>query len=247
VHGRPEQAPAALFNAMINPIAGYAMKGVIWYQGESNAPYPEQYHDVMASLIKSWRDHWGQGDFPFLVVQLANFHIPKSASTVSDGKPGNGWPEIREAQAQLVKDVPNVGMSVTIDIGDTKTIHPLDKEDVGKRLARVAEKMAYGQDVKSVGPKFKSMKSEDGKAVLEFENADDGLKNKGDKVEGFEVAGEDGKFVPADAKIDGSKVTVSSDQVKEPKGVRYGWSDDPKCTVYNKSDLPMQPFRTTAK
>ena len=240
---RPYEAPAVLYNGMINPLVGYAMRGVIWYQGESNAPHPEKYHDVMSTLITSWRKAWGQGDFPFLVVQLANFHVPIKNPTVSDGKVGAGWPEVREAQAQLVNDVPNVGLAVTIDIGETRDIHPKDKQDVGKRLALAAEKIAYGRDVSYEGPTIKSMQVQDGKAVLTFDHTDGGLVNKGDKVDGFEVAGEDGKFVPANASIDGDKVIVSADGVS-PRQVRYGWNDDPKCTLYNKDGLPAVPFRT---
>jgi len=242
---RPFEAPAVLFNGMINPLVGYAIRGVIWYQGESNAPHPEQYREVMASLISSWRQRWGEGDFPFLVVQLANFHVPKNNTSVSKGDDDSGWPGVREAQAQLVNSVPNVGLAVTIDIGESRDIHPKNKQDVGKRLALAAEKIAYGQNVEYSGPTIKSMQVQDGKIVLTFDHADGGLVNKGDAVEGFEIAGQDGKFVKADAKIDGDKVVVSSDQVKEPKQARYGWFDDPKCTIYNKSGLPMGPFRTS--
>jgi sialate O-acetylesterase len=244
---RPFEAPTVLFNGMINPIVGYAIRGVIWYQGESNAPHPKEYHDVMAALIKSWRERWGQGDFPFLIVQLANFHVPKNNNTVSNGDQDSGWPGVRESQAQLVKDVPNVGLAVTIDIGESRDIHPKNKQDVGKRLALAARKIAYGQDVEFSGPTLKSMQVQDGKSILTFDHASGGLVNKGDDLEGFEIAGKDGKYVKADAKIDGDKVMVSADDVKDPQSVRYGWSDDPKCTVYNKSELPMGPFETQAK
>jgi sialate O-acetylesterase len=239
------EAPAVLYNGMIHPLAGFAMRGVIWYQGESNAPHPEKYRDVMAALITSWRQVWGEGDFPFLVVQLANFHVPKNTASVSNGNAGNGWPEVREAQAQLVSAVPNVGLAVTIDIGESKDIHPKNKQDVGKRLALAAEKIAYGQDVEYSGPVIKSMQIDGNKAFLTFDHTAGGLMSKGDKVQGFEIAGEDDKFVEAEAKIDGEKVIVSAEGVTTPKAVRYGWSDDPKCTLYNKADLPAVPFRTS--
>jgi sialate O-acetylesterase len=232
---RPYEAPSVLFNGMINPLVGYSMRGVIWYQGESNAPHPEKYRDVMAALITSWRQLWGEGDFPFLVVQLANFQASKDPNDP-------GWPGVREAQTELTSTVPNVGLAVTIDIGMSHDIHPKDKQTVGKRLAAAAEKIAYGQDVVYCGPTFKSMQIDGNKATLSFDHADGGLKNKGDKIEGFEVAGADGKYVPADAKIDGEKVSVWADGVM-PKSVRYGWADDPKCTLYNGSDLPMVPFQ----
>jgi sialate O-acetylesterase len=245
VQPRLFEAPAVLYNGMIHPLAGFAMRGVIWYQGESNAPHPEQYRDVMAALITSWRQVWGEGDFPFLVVQLANFHVPRSNPGVSNGNPGSGWPEVREAQAQLVNSLPNVGLAVTIDIGESKDIHPKNKQDVGKRLALAAEKIAYGQDVEYSGPVIKSMQVDGNKAVLTFDHTSGGLMSKGDKVQGFEIAGEDDKFVEAEAKIEGEKVIVSAEGVTTPKAVRYGWSDDPKCALYNKAELPAVPFRTS--
>ena len=229
---RPFEAPAVLYNGMIHPLAGLAMRGVIWYQGESNAEHAEKYADVLGAMIKSWREAWGEGDFPFLVVQLANYK--------SNGK----WADVREAQAAMTTQLPNVGLAVTIDIGESNNIHPMNKAEVGRRLALSAEKIAYGQDIVYSGPTIKSIRIDGDKAILTFDNIGGGLKVKGDKLEGFEVAGEDNNFVSADAKIDGDKVIVTSDAVKSPKVVRYGWADDPRCTLYNDADLPAVPFRT---
>jgi sialate O-acetylesterase len=232
---RPHNGSAVLYNGMINPLVGFAMRGVIWYQGESNAPHAEKYHDVLGAMIKSWRDAWGEGDFPFLIVQLANYKTN-----------GGDWPGVREAQAQMVSDVPNTGLAVTIDIGESKDIHPKNKAEVGRRLALAALKVAYGQDVVFSGPVVKSLQIDGNKAIVTFDNAK-GLMSKGDKLEGFEIAGEDGKFVEANATIDGEKVIVSADSVAAPKAVRYAWADDPKATLYNGVDLPAVPFRTSSK
>jgi sialate O-acetylesterase len=230
---RPHEAPATLYNGMIAPIAGYAMRGVIWYQGETNTAYPDQYRDVLTALIKSWRDAWGEGDFPFLVVQLANL------------KNTRFWPTLRAAQAQVAREVPNVGLAVTIDIGNPNNIHPTDKQTVGHRLAVAAEKIAYGQDVPYSGPVFKSMQTRGGDAVLTFDHADGGLVAKGD-LQGFEVAGADGKFVPARAQNKDNNVIVHADGVASPAAVRYGWANDPTCTLYNGAGLPAVPFETKA-
>jgi sialate O-acetylesterase len=156
---------------------------------------------------------------------------------------GGGWPGVREAQTKLAHDLPNVGLAVTIDIGESKDIHPRNKAEVGRRLALPAEKIAYGQDVEFSGPTFKSLQIDVSKAVVSFDHAQ-GLMSKGEKVLGFEVAGEDGKFVPANASVEGDKVVVTADEVKAPKSVRYGWDDDPKCTLYNGANLPAVPFMT---
>ncbi|HEX3358311.1 MAG TPA: sialate O-acetylesterase [Tepidisphaeraceae bacterium] len=237
-----QQLPAAIYNAMIHPIIGYAMRGVIWYQGESNAVHAAQYHDVLAAMITGWRHAWGEGDFPFLIVQLANFSVPPNAGI--EVNPAEGWPEVREAQAQMVRDLPNVGLALAIDIGNSKDIHPRNKAEVGRRLALAADKVAYGQDVVYAGPTFKSLRIDGNKAIVSFDHADGGLVAKGDTLTGFEIAGDDGKFVPAKAAIEGDTISVTADSVAAPKAVRYGWADDPKCDLYNKSDLPAVPFRT---
>jgi sialate O-acetylesterase len=234
VRERPYEAPAVLYNGMIAPIAGYAMRGVIWYQGETNTAYGEHYRKVLGALITSWRDAWGQGDFPFLVVQLANLQNNRF------------WPTLRAAQAQVADELPNVGLAVTIDIGNPHNIHPTDKLTVGKRLAAVAQKIAYGQDVPYSGPTFKAMRIEGGSAVIRFDHLAGGLVARGDAL-GFEIAGADGKFVPARAKIDGETVIVSAEGLSSPKTVRYAWANDPKCTLYNKAGFPAVPFEAKSQ
>jgi sialate O-acetylesterase len=229
---RPEQAPAALYDGMIAPIAGYAMRGAVWYQGETNTAYPKEYRDVLAALIKGWRGAWEQGDFPVLVVQLPNFV----------GR-GRDWPTLRAGQAQVARDLPNVGVVATIDVGESNDIHPRDKLTVGKRLAAAAEKIAYGRDVPFSGPVFKSMSVDGDETVVRFDYAFGGLVARGGELKGFEIAGDLGKFVPAIARIDGETVRVRADGVASPKFVRYGWANDPTCTLYNKADLPALPFQ----
>jgi sialate O-acetylesterase len=242
---RPFEQPSSLYNGMIAPIAGYGIRGAIWYQGESNAPHPDEYARLLGAMITSWRQSWGQGDFPFLIVSLANFDANKSnAPSVMDEKAiGGGWPGIRAAQEKVSKELPNSGQALAIDIGNSKDIHPKNKAEVGRRLALVARKVAYGETVEYAGPTFKSLQIDGDKAIVTFDHAE-GLKNKGPEVMGFEIAGPDGKFTAANAKIDGEKVIVTNGDVKEPKAVRYAWDDDPKCTLYNSADLPAVPFQT---
>jgi len=226
-----------LFNGMVAPLQPYGIKGAIWYQGEANAGRAWQYRKLLPAMIKDWRSTWGEGDFPFLIVQLANFGKDKP-----DG--GSTWAELREAQALTARNVPHCGMSVTIDIGNPANIHPTDKQDVGKRLALQAEKLVYGRDVLEAGPTYVSM-AVDGPAIrVKFDHVGGGLAPKGDKLEGFSIAGEDQKFSPAEAKIDGDSVVVSSPSVAKPVAVRYGWANSPTCTLYNREGLPAAPFRT---
>jgi sialate O-acetylesterase len=232
---RPHEAPAALYNGMIHPLAGYAIKGVAWYQGETNTAYGEEYRRVLGALVTSWRAAWGQGDFPFLVVQLPNF----KADT-------RFWPLTRESQAAVARELPNVGLAVTIDVGERDNLHPPNKLPVGQRLALLAEKMAYGMDVAAVGPTFKSMKIDGGNVTITFDHLEGGLTAKDGDVQGFELAGADGKFVPAKAKIEGETVVASAESVASPKTVRYGWQNAPTCTLYNKADLPAAPFEAQA-
>jgi sialate O-acetylesterase len=226
-----------LFNGMVNPIIPYGMKGVIWYQGESNASRAEQYRRLFPAMINDWRNHWGQGDFPFLFVQLANFK-PRAA------EPGESdWAELREAQAMALK-LPATGMAVTIDIGEANDIHPANKQDVGLRLARAAEHVAYGKELVYSGPIFESMRIVDGAARLTFRHVGGGLEARGGTLKGFSIAGTDKKFVWADAKIDGNEVVVSAKAVDAPVAVRYAWADNPEATLYNAAGLPASPFRT---
>jgi len=231
-----------LYNAMIAPLLNYKIKGAVWYQGESNTKAPKEYKHLLFSLIKNWRKQWGQGNFPFLCVQLPNFMAPKNQPSESN------WAILREAQFKALS-VPNTGLVVTIDIGEWNDIHPLNKKDVGERLALVAKKIAYGDDhVVYSGPVYQSMEIKKNKVILFFENIGSGLLAKGDgELKEFAIAGKDKKFVWAKAKIEGNKVIVWSDQVKKPKAIRYSWADNPdNANLFNKENLPASPFRTDA-
>ncbi len=232
-------APGALYNAMIHPLTPYAIRGALWYQGEREAcdGNPYDYRVLLPGMIQGWRNAWGQGDFPFLYVQLPNYMAvtPKPSESC--------WAELREAQMLTLK-YPNTGMAVTIDIGDTVDIHPKNKQDVGKRLVLWALAKTYGQKVVYSGPLYKSMNAEGNKIRIRFEFADGGLKAKGDKLTGFAVAGKNKKFVWAEAKIEGDSVVVWSDKVSAPAAVRYAWADNPICNLYNNAGLPASPFRT---
>lgn len=229
-----------LYNGMIAPIAPLGIKGAIWYQGESNADRGVQYRRLLPALIGDWRKHFGQGDFPFLIVQLANFTNPPA-------QPGDdNWAELREAQALTAKNVKNAGLAVAIDIGDPADIHPKDKQSVGYRLALAALKVAYGQNIAYSGPQYKSMKREGGLIRLTFSHADRGLRAKNGRLLGFAIAGEDRKFHWAQAEVAGpDTVIVSSPDVSKPTAVRYAWAANPPgATLYNGAALPAVPFRT---
>jgi len=229
--------PAGLYNAMIAPLIPYGIAGAIWYQGESNAGRAYQYRKLFAAMIQDWRKNWGQGDFPFFWVQLANFMARAP-------QPGNSdWAELREAQ-QMTLSLPKTGTGLAIDIGDAGNIHPKNKQEVGRRLALCALAIAYGKSIPYSGPVYDSMAVEGSAVRLKFKHVNGGLVAKGDKLVGFSIAGEDRKFVWADAKIDGETVVVSSPEVTKPVAVRYGWANNPDCSLYNKADLPASPFRT---
>ncbi len=230
--------PAALYNAMIAPLIPYGIAGAIWYQGESNAGRAYQYRKLFPAMIKSWRNNWGQGDFAFVFVQLANFMAVKPDPNES------AWAELREAQSMTLA-LPNTGMAVIIDIGEAKNIHPKNKQDVGRRLATWALGTTYGRKTVYSGPIYKSMKTERNKITLSFDHVGGGLVAKGEgPLKGFAVAGADKKFVWADAKIDGDTIIVGSAEVSEPAAVRYAWADNPVCNLYNAEGLPASPFRT---
>ncbi|AVR44648.1 sialate O-acetylesterase [Christiangramia fulva] len=230
--------PVGLYNAMINPITPYTMKGVIWYQGESNTGNPGQYKELFTTMIKDWRQKFRQEDLPFLFVQLANFM--ESKDTPQD----SNWARLREAQAQTLS-VPNTGMAVTIDVGEWNDIHPLNKKAVGDRLAQAARKVAYNEDVVPGGPLYKSSRVSGDSIVISFNNTAEGLKTKGKTLQGFAIAGKDHEFVWATAEIQGDQVVVYSPEVKDPVAVRYGWDDNPDtANLYNSEGLPASPFRT---
>lgn len=235
---RKPQAPASparggstsLYNAMIAPLQPFAIKGAIWYQGESNSGRAKQYQTLFPAMIKSWRDAWGQGEFPFLFVQIA---------------PHNGMcPEIREAQLISWQKTPKTAMAVITDYGEAGNIHPKYKEPVGARLALAARAIAYDEKIEYSGPVFESLKIDGNRAILQFTHVGQGLKAKGGELKGFTVASADKKFVDAKARIEGDTVIVSSDTVAKPLAVRYGWVNVPDVNLFNKNGLPATPFRT---
>jgi sialate O-acetylesterase len=229
--------PSALYNGMIAPLQPFAIKGAIWYQGESNRGRAYQYRTLLPAMITSWRKAWGEGDFPFLIVQL-----PEYGKNTPEGD--SQWAELREAQWLTAKNLPNVGIAVAMGLGDPANIHPLKKQEVGRRLVLVAEKQVYGKDVIDSGPAYKSMKVDGDKVEVSFDSMGGGLEAQGGKIEGFTIAGDDHKFVPADAKIESDHVVVSAPGVPHPVAVRYGWANSPTCTLYGKAGLPAAPFRT---
>jgi sialate O-acetylesterase len=237
--------PSALYNAMIAPLVPYGIKGAIWYQGESNAGRAYQYRKLFASMIKDWRGKWeqvagnGSGDFSFYFVQLANYQKREAEPKDSD------WAELREAQTMTLS-LPRTGMAVIIDIGEANDIHPRNKQDVGRRLARWALAKDYGVNIAYSGPVLDSMRIEGDSVRLKFKNlGGGGLKFVGDKVTGFTVAGEDKKFAWADAKIEGNDtVVLKAAGVEKPVAVRYAWANNPDANLYDKAGLPASPFRT---
>ncbi|HJY28588.1 MAG TPA: sialate O-acetylesterase [Pyrinomonadaceae bacterium] len=228
--------PSVLYNAMIAPLVNVAIRGVIWYQGESNAGRAYQYRTLFPTMIRDWRSAWGN-NFPFYFVQLANWHANKAEPDESD------WAELREAQMMTLRE-PQTGMAVTIDIGDENDIHPRNKLDVGRRLAAWALADTYKQKVIPSGPLFDRFTIEGNEVRIRFKYAD-GLKTiDGGPLKGFALAGEDRHFVWADARIEGDTVIVSSPKISKPVAVRYAWADNPIANLYNKAGLPASPFRT---
>ncbi len=229
--------PAGLYNAMIAPLLNYSIKGVIWYQGESNTGKPKLYQEMFPAMIQEWRKNWGQGNFPFLYVQLANYMKTKAQPAESN------WAELREVQRQALA-VPNTGMAVAIDLGEWNDVHPLNKKDVGKRLSLAAQKMAYGDKLVYSGPIYTSMQIKGNKIALTFDHTGSGLVARGGQLKQFAIAGPDKQFVWAKAEIKGNKVIVWSDQVQNPVAVRYAWADNPEgANLYNKEGLPASPFQ----
>ena len=230
-------APAQLYNAMIAPLTPYAIRGVIWYQGESNSKLDRapSYERLFQTMIRDWRDHWALGDFPFLYVQISSF----TSDATED------WAIIRQAQLRALQ-LRNTAMAVTIDIGNPDDVHPRDKVDVGYRLALAARATVYGEAVEYSGPIVRQVTREDHSLRVWFDHAA-GLQSKGGAPTSFEIAGADGKFVPAEAHIDGQSVIVSSPSVAVPVKVRYGWANSPNCSLFNGEGLPASPFQGAAK
>ena len=230
-----QHQPTVLFNGMLHPIIPYSIRGVLWYQGESITGGKEGlalYPHVMETLVEQWRHLWGEGAFPFYAVQLP------SLKNVSNN------PMVREGQAQILL-LPNTGLAITIDAGDPNNVHPKNKEPVGERLALIALATAYGRKLEYSGPVYSSMKVEGNSIRIGFTHVGAGLVTKDGPLKWFQIAGEDGKFIDADATIEGAAVIVKSDKVPAPAAVRYAWADFPiGCNLYNSAGLPAAPFRT---
>jgi sialate O-acetylesterase len=226
---------------MVHPLVGLRVRGVIWYQGESNVPRAASYAATFRRLIEDWRSHWGQGDFPFYYVQLASF-LPLEKNTLQ----GSRWAELRDAQRQSLA-VPNTGMVVTTDIGDANDIHPRNKRDVGERLALLALRDVHGRRVVASGPVYRSMQVLGSRVEVRFAQAKSGLsvRGGGTALQGFAVADTSRRFRPAQAWVQGNRVIVSSKEVPDPVAIRYGWLDNPEeANLMNQAGLPASPFRT---
>jgi sialate O-acetylesterase len=241
-------APTTLYNAMIAPLIPFAIKGVAWYQGEANHAEGKAYRTLFGNMISDWREKWGEGDFPFVFVQLAA--LDKGKGSIQS------LPCVRESQLKTLS-LPNTGMAVTVDIGNPHNIHPTDKVDVGHRLALAARYVAYDEKLVYSGPIYDAMKISGNKITVTFTQTGSGLivgsapwvppgqdPLPTDKLMGFEIAGADHKWVPADARIEEDAIVVSSPQVPAPVAVRYDWANAPKGNFYNKEKLPASPFRT---
>jgi sialate O-acetylesterase len=226
--------PAALFNAMIAPLTAMPLRGVIWYQGESNggSPRAPMYRRLFATLIADWRRQWGDEEMPFLFVQLANYNAAGDLATVREGQ-------------RRALELRRTGMAVAIDIGERDNVHPADKQDVGHRLALIARRQVYGETLEDSGPMVSTLDVEQDTATVYFTH-DDGLTARGGAPTGFEIAGDDGVFRAAEAKLDGVTVKVTNPHVPHPVSVRYGWANDPMCNLYNSAGLPASPFTVSA-
>jgi sialate O-acetylesterase len=226
---RCHDCPSTLHNGMIAPLEPLAIRGVIWYQGESNSAQPAPYEKLLPAMIADWRRVWG-AELPFLFVQLAPYR--------------DTHPAFREAQFHIWQKTPHTAMAVITDVGDATTIHPLRKQPVGERLALAARVLSYGERVEYSGPVFEKLKVEGAKAILSFTHVGQGLMAQGDPLKGFTLAGADGKFLPADAVIEGSTVIVTSGKISRPVAVRFGWAMMPDGNLFNREGLPAVPFRT---
>ena len=239
--------PANIYNGVLKPTIGYGIRGAIWYQGESNAGRAYQYRDLFPHMIQSWRDEWGQGDFSFYWVQLADFQQEPT-------QPGpSTWAELREAQTMTMSKLKNTGQAVIIDIGEGRDIHPRNKQDVARRLARWALAKDYGMDVRCQSPSYKSMTKSGSQITLTFSHVATDDKDNNDRLYtfdvrqpvGFTIAGADKKFYNAQARLKGkNQVVVWSDEVANPVAVRYAWANNPVANLYHREGLPVDPFRT---
>lgn len=233
--------PSNLYNGMIAPLIPYGIRGALWYQGERNARNVESamlYRHQLPLLIRDWRKRWDQGAFPFYFVQLPNF---KARS--DDPGAESAWAVMRESMAETLK-VPRTAMAITIDVGEARDIHPKNKQAVGQRLAMAALANVYEKEGVASGPLYQSHAIDGNRVVVTFDHVGNGLKVKGDVLKGFAIAGSNGKWQWAQAKVDGNKVVVWHPDIAEPKAVRYGWGDNPEVSLYNSAGLPAGPFRT---
>jgi len=230
--GHPN-TPAGLYNGMIAPLTPYTIRGAVWYQGESNAneEHAYRYRHLFRTMIEDWRARWGEPDMPFLFVQLANF------------KSNPFWPVLRESQTETLS-LRNTGMALAIDIGESRDIHPKNKQDVGHRLALAARHIVYRESNEYAGPMFRQATPEGGQMRVWFAHADGMQAKGGGPITGFTIAGADGNFTPAEAKVEGGTVVVWNSQVSDPVAVRYAWADDPVCNLVNQAGLPANPFRS---
>jgi sialate O-acetylesterase len=239
---RDQHNASVLWNGMVKPLVPYAIRGALWYQGESNSPTAKIYRRIMEVLINDWREQWGQGDFPFLYVQLANI------GKTYDSLPAQGGAEAIKREAQLLNlSIPNTAMAVAIDNADPNdmnNVHPKNKQEIGRRLALAGFAIAYGMQIVYSGPLYEKMIIEGNSIKLFFKNTGSGLVAKDGMLKGFAIAGKDKKFVWADAKIDGNTIIVSSSVIDKPVAVRYGWGNNPPTSLYNKENIPASPFRT---
>ncbi|HEX9600924.1 MAG TPA: sialate O-acetylesterase, partial [Mariniflexile sp.] len=238
----PQNEPAALYNAMIAPYTKLPLKGILWYQGESNTSQPEKYQNYMEALINSWRIEFENVTIPFIYAQLPNFmdvsYLPSESN----------WAELRNAQLKTLA-LPNTAMTVNIDLGEWNDIHPDNKKDIGERMALAGLKLAYNEDLEHSGPIYKAYKIENNKIVISFTHIGKGLTTIDDEeLSEFAIAGEDKQFVWAKAKIEGNKVIVWNDEIKTPRYLRYAWANNPdNPNLYNKDGLPASPFEIEIK
>ena len=235
-----QHRPANLYNGVLNPVIGYGIRGAIWYQGESNSGRAHQYRDLFPLMIDTWRKKWGQGDFSFYWVSLADFQDEVSEPA------GSNWAELREAQTMTMSKLPNTGEAIITDLGESHDIHPRNKQDVAKRLVRWALARDYGYEIIYRSPLYQSHEVKGNRILVTFDHVGGGLDTHDVRqVRGFAIAGEDQKFVNAEARIVGTnQVEIWSDAVTDPVAVRYAWAQNPVCNLQNREHLPATPFRT---
>lgn len=232
------QGPSGLYNGMINPLAPYTLGGILWYQGENNSTRAREYYKLFPTLISTWRERFAQPNLPFYWVQLANYKQSRDPTGIT-------WAYLREAQGSALA-LPHTGQVVAIDIGDPDSIHPLNKQEVGRRLALIAKAKLFGQTNEFSGPVLEKSEREGAAIRLAFSHATGGLELRGEPV-AIEIAGADKKFVPAKVKVAGEALVVESPEVPAPKFVRYAWVNNPQACLFNRDGLPASPFQTEVR